>query len=329
MPDALRYIYQYPFMPKGLMGRLIVRLHTKIESQHQRKVVWQLGMVLKHADDDCRALAREKEDPDTGGKIIEIIVNGRIPENRRHLLREIRSELQVIHQRSFPRLRFTEKVPCCCPKCRTAENPCFFDLSDLLRAKQENVPDCWCAEAFRMVSIQDLLAGVFPDEVQEVIEKTEPEARQGPPQAFLSYSRHNQSYLNELKTALGVMRRKGEIALWDDSLILPGEEWDNKIKESLRQSDLILLLVSDHALDTDYIWDIEIKEAMARHEKGECTVIPIVLEPSDWEETDFSKLLALPAKGKPVSQWPKGRKDAWQAVVKGIRRVLKERSSPR
>ena len=64
--QALRYIYQYPFMPKGLIGRLIVRLHENIESQHQRKVVWEKGMVLAEAG--CRALVQETEDKDTGGK---------------------------------------------------------------------------------------------------------------------------------------------------------------------------------------------------------------------------------------------------------------------
>ncbi|MBK8193474.1 MAG: hypothetical protein IPK76_09770 [Lewinellaceae bacterium] len=38
---TLRYTYQYPFMPKGIIGRLIVRLHEDIESRDGRKIVWK------------------------------------------------------------------------------------------------------------------------------------------------------------------------------------------------------------------------------------------------------------------------------------------------
>ena len=38
--QSLRYIYRYPFMPSGLIGRLIVRLHEQISTENGKKVLW-------------------------------------------------------------------------------------------------------------------------------------------------------------------------------------------------------------------------------------------------------------------------------------------------
>ena len=54
---------------------------------------------------------------------------------------------------------------------------------------------------------------------------------------------------------------------------------------------------------TDYIHDIEIKMALERHETGEAIVIPLILDPCDWESAPFAHLNALPSKGKPISKY--------------------------
>jgi len=43
---------------------------------------------------------------------------------------------------------------------------------------------------------------------------------------------------------------------------------------------------------------------MERHEKGEARVIPVILKPSYWKGLPFSKLLATPTDGKPVTKFP-------------------------
>ncbi|MFM9947966.1 MAG: TIR domain-containing protein [Saprospiraceae bacterium] len=143
----------------------------------------------------------------------------------------------------------------------------------------------------------------------------------GAKKLFFSYSKYDREYLEQLFRHLSVLRRKGKIAAWDDHQILPGEEWDGVIKTQLVEADIILLLISSDFLATDYIWDVEIKTAMERHDQKSATVIPIVLRPCSWEDTPFGKLNGLPSKAKPVSSYG-DRDQAWLEVVQGIERLL-------
>jgi len=152
---------------------------------------------------------------------------------------------------------------------------------------------------------------------------TPPQAPQttGAKKIFFSYSKFDREYLEQLLRHLSVLRRSGKIAAWDDHQILPGEEWDDAIKDELAHADIILLLISSDFLATDYIWDVEIKTAMERHAQKSAQVIPIVLRSCSWEDTPFGKLNGLPSKAKPVNSYG-DRDQAWLDVVKGIERLL-------
>ena len=69
------------------------------------------------------------------------------------------------------------------------------------------------------------------------------------------------------------------------------------------------------------------KRAMERHEHGEVCVIPVILRPTSWERTSFSKLQALPKDAKPVTSWY-DRESAFLNVAEGIRKVVEELTSP-
>ncbi len=138
---------------------------------------------------------------------------------------------------------------------------------------------------------------------------------------FISYSKSDKSHLEEFKKQLSLFRRQELLETWDDSHIQPGEEWDKAIKRELASADIIVLLISADLINTDYIWDIEMKEAMERHDRGEATVIPVIIRPCMWETAPFGKLNALPEKGVPVEKWS-DRDEAWTQVVMRIKQVL-------
>lgn len=139
--------------------------------------------------------------------------------------------------------------------------------------------------------------------------------------AFFSYSQHDRAYLDAFLKHLSSLRRSGKIQAWDDNNLKGGEEWDAAIKQNLATADLILLLLSPDFLNTDYIWDVEIKTAMERHERGEAIVVPIVLRPCDWKDLVFGKLNALPSKGTPISSYT-DQDTAWLEVVNRIKALF-------
>lgn len=313
---VLRFLYQYAFMPKGIIGRLIVRLHTHLESRDEQKVIWEKGMIL--AKNDCRALVREVTDSaETGLNQIRIEISGQHREDCKYLLREICEQLDDIHRDSFPALKIDKQVPCICAVCLQSTAPHFYNLAELEERKASDKKTIECKfKPFEAVSIEGLLSGVLSHEKTLM----EPD-KNTPKKVFFSYSKKDKTLLDELLIQLAPLRRSGKVEPWHDRDLKPGEEWDQAICDKLAEAYVIVLLVSPDFLATDYIWEVEIKEAMERHERREARVIPILLRPSDWTNMPFSKLNMLPHKAKPVTQYD-DRDTAWQEVVEAIKTIL-------
>jgi inactive STAND/TIR domain len=143
---------------------------------------------------------------------------------------------------------------------------------------------------------------------------------------FISYSHKDQELLAEFKSHLASLERPGLFSGWTDHMIEPGSRWEENILKQLKRARIILFLVSSDFIASDYIHDVEIKEAMKRDENGQTRVIPIILRSVVWENTPFSKLQALPDWGKPINDmayW-ENRDKAFVEVVKGIARAIDE-----
>ena len=144
-----------------------------------------------------------------------------------------------------------------------------------------------------------------------------------PVEVFYSYAHEDEGLRDELKKHLANLKRQGIITEWYDRDISAGKEWDDEIKKHLDSASVILLLISPDFMNSDYSNDVEVKQAMKRHEAGEARVIPIILRPVDWEGAPFSKLQGLPTDAKAVTLWS-NYDEAFLSVVKGIRTALKE-----
>ena len=122
-------------------------------------------------------------------------------------------------------------------------------------------------------------------------------------EVFISYSHEDEALRDELAKHLKILQREGIIRTWYDREISAGGDWDKEIKSNLKRARIILLLVSVDFIASNYCWDIEIKFAMKRHQRGGCRVVPIILRPCDWMSMPFSKLQALPTGNRPVTDW--------------------------
>lgn len=142
-----------------------------------------------------------------------------------------------------------------------------------------------------------------------------------PVDLFFSYSHRDEKLRDKLALHLSMLQRQEVIRSWHDRKIQAGTEWAKEIDGKLNAAGIILLLISDHFLASDYCYDIEMTRAMERHEAGEARVIPIILRPVDWRGTPFNKLSWLPQNGEPVVQW-ENRDAAWLNVETGIKRVV-------
>ncbi len=154
----LRFRMQYPFMPKGIMARLIVRLNRFIACENNEDLVWREGAAL--ADREARAVVVEEENRD-GLKVIDMEITGKVVSRMKEFLTVIRAEVKKIHKRSFPNIRFSEMVPCNCKVCLNAEEPHFYKYEFLEERRANGAENVICEKSVSDVMIPGLIDAVF------------------------------------------------------------------------------------------------------------------------------------------------------------------------
>lgn len=138
---------------------------------------------------------------------------------------------------------------------------------------------------------------------------------------FISYAHEDEGLKQELEKFLVSLKRSDAISVWQDRELEGGTEYEEKIMAELNAADIILLLVSQDFIASDFIWSRELKTAMERHESGAARVIPVILRECDWQHLPFGKLVALPADGRPVDSFP-NKDAAYTQIAKSINRVV-------
>ena len=149
--NNLTLYYQYDFLPKGILTRMIVRLHTLIANQDQ---VWKRGVVLKYQD----ALAEVTEN--YRDKRISIKVHG---PQARDLMTIIVRELDEINGTFHfnERMSVNKLIPCNCSTCKGLAKPNYYEYEDLIRRKSRGKRTVECKESYDDVDVLSLLTDVL------------------------------------------------------------------------------------------------------------------------------------------------------------------------
>lgn len=142
-----------------------------------------------------------------------------------------------------------------------------------------------------------------------------------PIEIFFSYVHQDESLREQFNVHLGNLQRQSVIQQWHDRQILPGTEWDGAVHAHLHTADIILLLLSADFMASNYCWDIEVKQALKRHEAEVACVIPVLLRPVDWQDCLFSHLQPLPRDRNPITRWP-DQDEAFLHIVQELRTVI-------
>ena len=115
-----------------------------------------------------------------------------------------------------------------------------------------------------------------------------------PYSVFIVHAREDVHYLDELLGYLAPMERAGMLKIWCDRDMNSFEKWDDPVLRRINTADIILLLVSQSYLKSAPSHSKELNFARMRHKSGDTTVIPVILEPCDFDNdpivSTFSKL---------------------------------------
>lgn len=147
-----------------------------------------------------------------------------------------------------------------------------------------------------------------------------PETR--PLKVFLIYAQKDKKYLHMLRKHLSPLVKCGLIDLWHNLLIKPGADSEKEITKALKEADIYLFLVSIDLLGTDDINTQEIMEiAIAKCERGEAIVVPIIIRACYWDMSAIGKFKPLPTNGMPLLEWASAD-EALFDVVGGIKYLI-------
>ena len=91
----------------------------------------------------------------------------------------------------------------------------------------------------------------------------------------------------------------GNIEIETDEQIVPGQEWDKQIRNSLDQSHVILFMVSRKFILSRYIKEVELRNAIDSNE-GEPG--PLLLQ-GDHGPIEYRNIVITPAKWGQFREW--------------------------
>lgn len=311
--ECLGFIYRYDaVLPEGLLPRFVVETYVHREPKH----VWRTGVVLERAN--CRALVRG----DVQGRAITIRIAG-VGNGRRELLGIIREHFERIH-RSYESLPVTELVP-------LPGFPSAHVKHELLLKYEQSQRETIAVEVgdeLMDCSVGELLDGVdLPGALRgrgiqsgDLFDGGAVERRRQL-SLFISYSHKDETFRDELRGALTAYERRGDLITWDDTCIIPGKKWEPEILQKLERASIVVLLLSNDFIRSDYCMQKEMVRALERDQAGECAIVPIVVRACAFTKLELGKLQAILPKGRPVRQH-KDRDSAWLKVTNEIDRVI-------
>ncbi|WNM61475.1 leucine-rich repeat domain-containing protein [Candidatus Nitrospira neomarina] len=141
--------FRYGFLPKGLISRLMVRMHRFVP---RPEMAWATGVLFEREETQVlvRIMSRGNE----------IVLRARGLE-RQALLSVIASDLDALNA-GFPGLeeKLSKWVPCICSKCVVLASPEMFEQKRLLKRKQDRKLAIECPGSYEDVSVLELLDGL-------------------------------------------------------------------------------------------------------------------------------------------------------------------------
>jgi internalin A len=289
----LHFEIHFPeFLPDSIFPRLMVKLHTFIKDELR----WRSGMILEKWN-VFKATARIRADKED--KKIRIDVYGEEPRRFLSYIRETVKEICM----DFTNLKFEEMIP-------IPDSDEFMPYEDLVIAEEYGEKEIFVSQLRTRIPIADLLDGVEESAMRD---------KQLPVKAFISYSRKDIDHLKTLDAALSPLKRLKKLQLWYDRAIDAGSDWEKDIFQQLDEADIVLCLVSQDFINSDFCYLREFQAVLKKHHKGEKTVVPIQVRKCYWDDLDLAKIQGIP--GKWITSQT-NQDEAWTEVAKSLDPII-------
>jgi Leucine-rich repeat (LRR) protein/GTPase SAR1 family protein len=270
----LHFRYRYTFMPFGILGRLMVRMHQFIMG----KMFWRSGVVLQMGE----ALVEIQENFYHRELRIRIAGKGR-PE----AFDLVRQEIKALHA-TIPALEPLEMIPCNCGQCANQLNPQFYPYELLKRYRSSGRYKIVCERSLEDVVIHGLLtAMIAPPSPQPTYHRIIPAVDQKIQRPrkrnkiFIAYVQTDRQWLDRMRTHLKEFEDEGfDLDIWDDEQLNSGRKWEREIARAAAEFKIALLLITTDFMAGDFIAKNELPPLLEAAEREGALVLPLILKPS-------------------------------------------------
>lgn len=292
--DSIKVIYKYDFLPKSLFNRVIVRTANQIGFEK----IWRNGLQLNHFGGSANVENIQYE------RTIAISVSGRRKKELLFILREIVKNVNS----TYEEIKVDELIPL-----NKEESSTYISYASLLAYQKYGKNSIFDALSGTEININELLKGVEPE--------TEEKNILNPIKIFISYSHKDSDYKIELLNHLSPLVRLDEIKVWQDGELVPGQNWESEIMERLKESDIVLCLISSDFISSDFCYSIELDNALKAHFRKEKVLIPIFIRACYWKKLPIAKIQGIP---KIAISSQQNSDEGWEEVVIGIDKSIEK-----
>jgi internalin A len=192
----------------------------------------------------------------------------------------------------------------------------YINVAESMKNLAEGAPFSLCTKTKKRIKLDYMSQHLLSD------------SNQRPLRVFFSYSHKDEEYRDQLDVHFAMLRNRGLVETWHDRKIIPGEEWDDTIKQQLQEADLVLLMISADFLHSNYIMNEELKILRERHQRGDhFYTIPIFTRECDTEGFEFMKYQGAQQDKQSEMPWiaaATNRDAVYTAIVKRVKLAMEK-----
>jgi hypothetical protein len=148
---------------------------------------------------------------------------------------------------------------------------------------------------------------------------------------FVSYSHRDLRWLRRLQVHLKPFGARGDLVLWDDTKLDPGDRWRAAISDAIERAAASILLISADFLASDFVTSEELPRLLERAETAGARIIPIIVQPCRLaNHPDLTRFQSLNPLDQPLSKVSDAEaEEVFVRVAEQVERVLRLAPQPK
>jgi internalin A len=235
--------YEYDFMPKGIISRLIVRLHHLIAKD---KLLWREGVIFEYQGATVWLTK-------FANKRIELYAKGYKPSS---LITIITNEIDEINSKyQFPEMsKPSKKVPCICDTCSEKSTPIYYSYDYLVLRDRNGKKTVECTQVpFLEVNVKELIENVKDKSVIKSKKTIVETMKTEPIKIFVTYcwtdkdGKIDEEHQNKVHSLVNALRKRGFNATFDKAIndTCTANDFMRMMVENIDKSDKVIVLLSE------------------------------------------------------------------------------------